>query len=152
MPDILKTIICLTAGLLVTSTALADITENRALYFGEWMVTDNDAQHSITVNTDGTYSSSPELIMITPPEEGLYDVDGLLPGTIINGVTVLMTDPLRLGGGQTFTMDNFDTIAPDADINGETTVTLGARARTSGNGLNYADGRYDGTLTIELHY
>lgn len=152
MVRILKITIFLMAGFIASIPARADITENQALYFGEWVITDNDGVHSITVNTDGSYGNSPELIVITPPEEGIYDVDGLPPNAVINGVTVLMTDPLRLGGGETFSMDNFDTIAPDADPAGETTVTLGARARTSGNGAGYADGRYNGTLTIELHY
>ena len=53
------------------------ITENQRLDFGTWFLAGNPASYSITINADGSYSSSPELIMLSPPQEGFYLVTGL---------------------------------------------------------------------------
>jgi hypothetical protein len=130
--------------------AWSQITESQRLNFGEWLVTNNNASHSVTVETNGTYSNSPSLVMLTPPQQGIYQVQGLPNGAVINSVTVLMTQPMEGPGSEDFVMDNFTTVAPNP-VGGNTTITLGARARTSGNGNSYGDGSYTGELTLEIN-
>jgi hypothetical protein len=128
----------------------ADLDEIQALDFGRWAITSNSASYHITVQTDGSYSNSSQLVMLEPPQQGIYQVDGLPPNADILSVDVTMVQPLQ-GGGEEFTMDNFQVIAPDANGLGVTTITLGARANTSGNGGSYSDGPYSGVLEIEIN-
>ncbi|MGZ9109228.1 MAG: hypothetical protein ACXW4B_10470 [Micavibrio sp.] len=134
------------------SAAQAAVTEIQALDFGEWVVAGNDAVDNITVQTDGSFASSPGLIMLSPPQEGIFLFDGLPPSSVINSVDVTMTQPMTMGGGEVFTLDNFTTIAPDTDPAGETTITLGARARTSGNSNPYGNGLFTGQLEIDINF
>lgn len=131
--------------------AQTELFETQALEFGEWVITDNSTSHSITVETDGSYTHSPDLIMLDPPQQGIYQITGLPNNAIINSVTVIMTQPLEGGGSESFTMDDFDAIAPNADVNGETVVTLGATAYTSGNNNAYGDGDYSGELSLQIN-
>lgn len=139
--------------ILPVSGALAQtaLSESQPLTFGTWAVTNNSSSHSITVETNGSYTHSPDLLMITPPQEGVYQITGLPSEAAINSVTVTMTQALEFGGSEDFTMDDFDTIAPNADINGETVITLGATAYTSGNSNPYSDGSYSGELSIQIN-
>lgn len=133
-----------------TAPAQAQITETQRLDFGQWAVTSNATQYSVTINANGTYSNSPELIMLSPPREGEYLVQGLPNGATISSVDVIMTMPMSGPGSEDFIIDNFDIVAPDP-VGGETTITLGARAVTSGNGNSYGDGSYTGELTLEIN-
>lgn len=133
------------------SPVRADISVIQALDFGEWVVTNNAAPRSVSVATDGSYNHAPQLIMLNPPQEGIYLIDGLPPGGTINSIDVTMIQPMQ-HGGQSFTMDNFDTVAADPDIDGETTLTLGARASTGGGGGGYPDGTYNGQLLITINF
>lgn len=146
--------VCALTGVLILCNplpALADINELQPLNLGRWVVTRNTSQFHITVNTDGSYSNSTQLIMIEPPQQGIYQVTDLPPFTPISSVTVSVFTPLA-GDGQSFTLDNFQAIAPPAtDGAGETTITLGLRARTSGNGNGYSDTTYNGTLQIDIN-
>ncbi|MFP4098963.1 MAG: hypothetical protein ACLFU1_09345, partial [Alphaproteobacteria bacterium] len=54
-----------------SATAMAQsVTTVQALSFGEWMNFNNDAQHEVTVNTDGSYSADAAgFVVITPPQQ-----------------------------------------------------------------------------------
>lgn len=144
---------CILALLCIMTTypACADIAVLQELDFGTWVVTNNAAPRNVTVATDGSYSNSAQMIMLNPPQEGVYQIDGLPPGGVIINVTVTMTQAMQFGG-QSFTLDNFDVVAPDPDGNGETVLTLGARASTSGGGIGYPDGTYNGQLLIDINF
>jgi hypothetical protein len=129
--------------------AKADITELQPLRFGEWIVTNNDTVQTVTVNTDGSYNNSAGLIMLQAPQQGIYRIDGLPPFAIIMGFDIVMTEPMT-GAGNSFTMDSFQTTADPVDGSGETTLSLGATARSSGNGQPYPDTTYNGELTIDI--
>lgn len=134
-----------------SAPARADINELQPLNLGRWVVTRNNTQYHITVNTDGSYSNSSQLIMLDPPQPGIYQINDLTPSSPINSVTATVLTPLS-GDGQSFALDNFQVLAPPAtDGAGEATVTLGLRARTSGNGQGYSDTTYNGTLQIDIH-
>jgi hypothetical protein len=131
--------------------AYADVNELQPLDFGRWIITANNAQHSIILNTNGSYSSSPALVMLDPPSEGIYQITELPAFAEIISVDVTMTQSLQGGGSEDFTLQDFQVIAPDADGAGETTITLGATARTSGSGNDYDDSVYNGTLELDIN-
>jgi hypothetical protein len=131
--------------------ACADINEVQKLSFGKWAVTNNNSIRTITLGTDGNYTNSPSMVMINPPQVGIYNIDGLPPGTSFPSVNVTMTQQMRGAGGPAFTVDNFTTLIPATNGAGETTLTLGATAKTSGNGQGYPDDTYEGELNIDLN-
>ncbi len=151
----LTSALCCLAVLLLGVGALpawAEIDEIQKLDFGRWIVTRNDSSYSVTVQTDGSYTHSPQLILLSPPEPGIYTISELPDNTIINSVVVTMIQTLQGSGGQVFTMDNFQTIyPPSTSPTGEAGITLGGRALTSGNGQGYGDGNYSGELRIQIN-
>jgi len=134
-------------------TAHAAIIENQPFTFGEWAITNNTGTKFITVNPDGTFSSSPGLInIVVAPTQGIYRVDGLPPSTAINSINVSMIAPMT-GGNQDFTLDTFQIIYdPISNVSGEINITLGASAKTTGTGVPYDDAVYIGTLQLEINY
>jgi hypothetical protein len=133
------------------ATAQAQVIELQQLQFGEWVVTDNATEQTVTVNTDGSSSNSSGLIMLQSPQEGVYRIEGLLPFSTIIGFDIVMTEPMDGPGVPTFSMDSFQTSADPVDGNGETILRLGATARTTGDGQGYPDGTYNGELTIDIN-
>lgn len=132
--------------------ARAHVTQVQQLNFGKWAITDNDSTHAITVDTNGNVStSSNALVMIESPQPGIYTITGLPAFTAIGSVNVTMTQPMRAGGGPDFTMDDFQTVIPDTNSSGETTLTLGATASTSGTDQSYEDNTYSGDLFVEIN-
>jgi len=143
--------LALAFGLALSSApAKANITEVQPLRFGEWIVANNDTEQTVTINTDGSYTNSAGLIMIQNPQHGIYRIDSLPPFAIIMGFDIVMTEPMT-GLSNSFTMDNFQTSADPVDGNGETTLRLGATARSSGDGQPYPDATYNGELTIDIY-
>ncbi len=90
--------------------------------------------------------------MLSPPSPGVYSVTGLPPFATILSVVVVMSQPLEAPAAESFTMDNFQSIIPDANGAGNTTLTLGARANTSGNGNGYNDATYGGVLDVTINF
>lgn len=133
--------------------ASAAILESQRLNFGRWYIQGNNSVESITVTPMGAVStSSPNLIMFTAPQPGIYTVNGLGAFTLINSVTVTPNTDM-INGGQQFTIDNFTTNhSPNADAAGILVLRVGADAQTSGNGLGYAPGLYNGLFDIEVDY
>lgn len=142
---------CLAAIILPSKIAAADIIQQSKLTFGKWAVTNNSSQHSITVNPNGSYvASSPALVMISPPSPGVYMVTGLPAFHSVASVSVVVNYNMQ-GDGPGFLLDNFTTQIPPSDAAGNTTLTLGARARTTGNSTGYGDDTYVGELNIEIN-
>ncbi len=129
------------------------ITTTQNLNFGEGVVTDNDAQHVIMLQFDGTLTNDPEFLFVTVPQEGIYQLAGTAPLTAISSVVVTV-DQQVLGPGQDFTIDNFDIDAPaTTDGSGEATIRIGARLRTSGTSINYTPSAlFNGQFTITVNY
>lgn len=131
----------------------AAITESQRLNFGRWYVQGNNSVETITVSPLGAVSSSsPNLIMFTAPQPGIYTVNGLGAFTLINSVTVLPNQPMTFSGQQ-FTITNFTTNhSPNADAAGILVLRIGADAQTSGDGNGYPAGPYTGQIDIEVDY
>ncbi len=148
-----NSLICaMTLSLFLGSAAHADIIEIQPFDFGEWAITNNTALNYVTVSPNGSVSHSPSLININnTPEQGIYRVDGLPPFSTINSINVTMLTPLS-GGNQNLTMDNFQVTFTPVNSSGETTINLGATARTNGSGMSYDDAVYTGTLQLDINY
>ena len=132
------------------------INVTQALDFGEAILTDNFAQREIIVASDGTFSHDPEYVVVTNPEEGIYQLTGDLPNRPIASVTIIVNQELIGPGGFQFTIDNFDIDHPTQTNNfGEATIRVGARIRSSGVGGFYAypdGGTFNGDLTLSVNY
>lgn len=140
-------------GVFYTSAASAAIIEIQPLNFGQWAITTNTGFKTITVNTNGSFSSSPGLInIVQPPSQGVYRVDSLPPFTSINSVNATMLLPMT-GGNQNFTLEDFQIIHdPATNSSGEVNITLGATAKTTGTGVPYDDATYTGTIQFDINY
>lgn len=140
------------AGLVGSASARADMTELQPMNLGRWVITKNDTNYSIIINTDGSYSNASQLLMLEPPQPGIYRIEDLPKSTPIASVTATVFDPLD-GSGQSFLLDNFQVLAPaSTNGDGEATVTVGLRVRTSGNGQGYSDNVYNGALQLDIHF
>ena len=132
--------------------AHAAVLEIQALYFGEWIVRNNNAAHSITVSHTGVYGADPGFIEIQGATNGIYQISGLPSNGVILSITVSQVMPLAGGGGPVFNMDNFSTLAADPDINGITTLYVGARATSTGDSIPYPDDTYSGVLQVDFNF
>lgn len=131
-------------------SAKADISLVQKLRFGEVVITNNNNQHSITVNTDGSFSHSGSIININDPQPGIYQIEDLVPNSIIY-ITATQSQPLS-AGGNFFTLNNFQIVHSNSDASGLTNITLGATAQTSGNSAPYDSQTYNGTIQIQINY
>lgn len=134
----------------VRAEAQVVFNEVTPLDFGKWIILGNSSSYNVVVNTNNSYSNSPQIIMLETPEAGVYDITGLPPNTVLS-VTATMVTPLTLGGSE-LELDNFSIVAPDSNGAGETTILLGGRARTSGSGTGLTAGSYTGEVEIEINY
>ena len=139
-------------GFVSTATRAQVFNETQALDFGEWFIINNSSSYQVTVLPNGAFSNSPQITMLQPPVPGIYNISGLPPFATILSVDVVMSAPLSAGGADVFTMDNFQTIIPNADGAGNTTLNLGARANTSGSGNFYPNATYTGTLDVTINF
>lgn len=131
----------------------AGVTTVQALNFGEFLSYNNDSQYDITINTNGSYSfDSGGFVEIAAPQEGIYDLDGMAINTAITSVTVTQSSAISFGVGS-FQMINFQEIhSGSTDGGGVARVTVGATARTTGNGAPYADNVYSGVVNIQINF
>lgn len=129
------------------------VTTLQTLDFGKWIIAGNRSPGYITVQTNGSYNSSGNVIMLEPPQYGIFRIGDLPVNSTIASITVTTFDALSSsGGGEDFVMDNFSTEATNTDINGETTVKLGMTLRTSGNSQPYNEGDFNGTVQLEFNF
>ena len=135
---------------LCSTKADADISILQKLRFGEWIITNNNAIHSITVSPSGAFSHSSALIRLNDPQEGVYEIDGLTPNAIIT-VTATQISPLA-AGGNTFNMNTFQVNHTNSNASGVATIRLGATAQTTGSGLAYDSRTYNGSIRIQISY
>jgi hypothetical protein len=135
--------------LMVVPQAWAGFSVIQALDFGRWLVPGNSEVRGVQLRANGTYTPINGLVMLEPPKQGVY-LFTELPNTPIVSVTAVMVSSMQRGGGPAFTLSDFD-VEFTPITNGETTISVGARASTSGNQQMYSNGAYIGELLIELH-
>lgn len=130
------------------------ITTIQAMNFGEAILTDNNAQHAITVRFNGNVTSDPEYIFIGgAPVRGIYEITGGVPMQRLDTVTVTVDQELLGGGGQ-FIIDDFDIQSPNR-LNGagEGTIRIGARIRSTGSGTPPPTSTtFNGLMTLDVTF
>lgn len=133
--------------------AIAQVSTVQALNFGNWISKNNDSQHDITINTDGSFSfDSAGFIQISAPTEGVYDITTANINTAVTSVVVAQNDAL-LGAGGTINMVNFqEQHSATSDGAGVVRVIVGATARTTGNGSAYNDTTRNGSIDITINF
>ncbi len=139
--------------MVASSVSDAAVATVQAFDFGSWVVKNNDAQHEITINTNGSYTfDSAGFIEISPPQQGIFDIDGMTPNTAIASVVVTQITPLT-GVGVDFQMINLQETHPaTTDGLGVVRVTVGGTAQTTGSGGSYIDQIFNGTVEIQINF
>ena len=134
----------------ISSYAHADLSVLQKLRFGEVVITNNNAAYSINVNPDGTFGHAGSIIKINDPQPGIYQIDDLTPNSVIN-VTAVQLQPLS-GGGNFFTLRDFQIVNSNSNASGLANITMGATAQTSGNSVGYSSRTYNGSIQIQISY
>ncbi len=133
--------------------AAQTVTTQQALYFGEWVFYNNNAEYEIVVNTNGDFTfDSNGLVLLTEPREGIYDIDGYTPGAEVISVVVTQASPLTKGGS-TLTVDDFRLDFPQyVDGDGHIILKVGGVANTTATGVSYVDGIYTGSIDVDITF
>lgn len=135
--------------------ASAGITEVQALRFGEYIVKNNDAVYTITVNIGGVVTFDPAgfFEIAATGQDGIYDLDGMPPNMAIASVVITQITPLAGPSGPNFQMNTFQESHPaTTDGSGVARIGVGANADTTGSGVPYVDQTYTGTLQIQINF
>jgi len=153
----IRTALCVLVLAFLEQNAQAGVTANKELNFGEFIVKNNDAVHSITVNISGpsyTYDTAGFIVINDANiQNGDYDIDSLPPNTNIASVTVTQITPLSGPSGPNFQMNTFQVSHSNrTSPAGVARVRVGATAQTSGTGTAYVDQTYTGTLQIQINF
>lgn len=138
---------------LATAPALAvqDVSIIQHLSFGGFILKNNNAQYSLTVTANGVTTYPPEMTMMTPAVNGIYQLSGFNPNADLS----LMLNPTSVQlscscSGPHLIIDNFDIqpAIPHTDPGGNATIKVGARLRNDGTNAPYGPGNFSGTLSI----
>lgn len=137
----------------LSSPVYAGVTTVQSLDFGEFVMKNNDAAYDITVNANGSYTfSAAGYIEITAPQEGVYDLDGMVPNTAIVSVTVTQASSLA-GSGFDLQMINFQETHPaSTDGAGVARIEVGATVRNNALGGSYIDQSFNGSIQIQINF
>lgn len=141
--------------------AVAAITPARAqetltvvedLSFGTFGLRDNDNSHDVTVGIDNTPFYDTAIVDgPVPPQRGEYLLEGLPPNLAL-GVTIDDTTLSLDGSGDPplFTMSDGQHNNPVTDGAGTAMLYVGATLSTSGTGVNYPSGHYEGGYDLTI--
>lgn len=121
--------------------------------FGTAVVGNNDSQHEIIINTDGTYSADPAFSIIIPPNEGRYLLTLGTPNALVTNINVNVDQQMN-GVGEDFIIDNFTfSNPPQLSLAGDLNIEIGARLRTTGSGTNYSPANsFASIMTLDIIY
>lgn len=128
------------------------IIENHPLTFGKFVLSNNNAQHEIMLQQNGTFIADPSYIFFEDPQLATITVEDyapLQPLFVTVGTTVLLPS---MGGGANFSVSDSFTV-PEViitDANGSATFDVGASLTSNGNGNIHSDSRYQGTYNISV--
>jgi len=127
------------------------ITINDHIYFGRFVIEDNDNDHDIRHLFSGGYTADSEYTFFVEPQTGNVTVDGYPPYTLLD-VSIVNTDLTKAGSAPYFTTNLVFTnpINVITDASGSATFDVGAKLESDGGGQMHSDGIYDGTFTITV--
>lgn len=133
--------------------AQISLTENQALYFGEFAFASINDPIEISVDTGGNVTSNSNTTIINGPTRGEYTITGGTPNAAYT-ITTDTSGTLENGATGTFTVDNI-VVSPAAsnfDAFGDTNIVIGARLSAPGDGTQFTNGSYTETLNLTISY
>ncbi len=125
------------------------------LTFGRFAITNNSAQHYLTIDPNGNVTADPAYVLTEPPTySGAITLDQLLSSV---PMSITFTDGTLslngLGSHPLFVVTDFTTNGPFVTTPaGTLDLRFGASLRSSGTGDVYENGPYSGTFDITFDY
>jgi hypothetical protein len=125
------------------------------LTFGRFAITNNSAQHDLTIDPNGNVTADPAYVLTAPPTySGAIILDQLLSSV---PMSVTFTDGTMSVNGSgippLFLVTDFTTNGPFVTTPaGTLNVLFGATLRSSGTGDVYENGPYTGSFDITFDY
>lgn len=127
--------------------------QTRAMDFGRIALTTYDQVGTLTLDPDGSYTASSEIVVIDAPVPARFEGGGFPANT---AATLVVTDGnATLGGGgtgQIFTVKDYVSSPSTLVSNGagDLIFDLGATLRSEGDGNSYTDGDYSADITVSV--
>lgn len=143
--------LCLVMG--ASQACAQSVSQSRAMDFGRIALTSYAQVGTLVLDPDGSYTASPEIIVLDNPVPARFEGSGF---PINTAATLVVTDGnATLGGGgtgQIFTVKDYVSSPPTLVTNGAGSLIfdLGATLRTEGDGNPYTDGSYTTDITVSL--
>lgn len=142
------------AGALIDGSAQAQsVTETRGISFGTFALANNNAAHTLSFTWTESVTADPAYIVILPPQRGEYAISGfpaLSPLSVTINNATLTKD--GMGGGELFSITNYDRNAITTDGSGNATLFVGGDLETSGSTSMYTDGNYSDVIDITVEF
>lgn len=130
------------------------ITRVQPISFGMFVIKNNASAHNIQVSRTNSVTADSAFALFTNPVRGEYDLSGF-PASTPFTVSFFAT-PITVGGsgtGEAFTLGSFTPgTGLSTDSSGDAQLRFGATLTTSGSGINYSNGSYQGELDITVNY
>jgi hypothetical protein len=130
------------------------ITRVQPLSFGTFVLKNNSAAHTLRVSRTNAVTAAAAFALFTNPVRGEYDLSGFPASTPFTAS--FSATPITAGGlgaGESFSLGTFiPGSGLTTDASGNAQVRFGATLTTSGSGINYPDGAYEGELDITINY
>ena len=152
--SLLLAAVVLAPGVLVSGPGRAQIIQQLELFsFGTIALRTNAAKERLVLNLDGTFSSTPNILVVEAPRRAEFLVSGLQPSTALS----LSIAPIQLSEDGNGTGKKFDVAFVylaniSTDPTGSVTISIGGTLETSGDGTPYSDLQYGGTASLIVNY
>lgn len=135
------------------SARAQSLNQTRGMDFGRIALTDYNAVGTLVLDPDGSYSASPEIIVLDPPTPARFEATGMPPNTA--AVVSVTNADATLGGsgtGRFFAIRDYVTSPATVVSNGAGNLLfdLGATLSTEGGGQSYSDGNYSANITVTI--
>lgn len=137
------------------SSAFAQLVavEEQSLSFGSFSFVSLYDPIVIAVDPLGNVTSNSNVVSLSSPRRGEYTLTGGPPNAVFS---IISPPSVSLSNGPegSFTLDNIAVSPSSASFDGfgEARITVGGRLQSSGGGVQYGNGNYDGSMTITVSY
>ena len=143
----------LVPGISISGTSCAQIVQQLQLFtFGTIAIRSNAAIERLNLNLNGTFSSTANILVVSPPRRAEFLVSGLPASTALS----LSIASIQLGDGSA-SSKKFDVVFVylanmSTDSTGSVTISIGGSLKTSGDGTAYTDNAYGATASLIVNY
>ncbi len=153
----MKKVACILMGLLTFSApVMADLTVDSPLNFGEIAILSNNSVSTVTVQRNGAFQSTNQILIIKAGTPGVFTISGLPPYTTVNlSVDLPASSAMNFPQTAQFTITAVDIpSAVNLGTTGSAQFKMGATLSTSGNPANqyYSGAEYLIFLNLNLDY